>query len=237
VRLDLRDDPLDPKNGLLVSNSLQVALPLLGGSVSDVRVRPEARLYVTKRHLTLAVRVATGLLFPRDYDSGAEDTTSFDDQQKLLFRGFFSGGPFSNRGYAFQGVGRHAPLALSTDPGIRCGNVSDPSPDPRCLRPIGGLTLWEASVELRFPMRFVDPLGAVLFLDSSDVRSGRAEYGFDAPHLAPGVGLRYPTPVGPVRLDLGFRILEALGREEPEGSPPYLFGAPLTLHLAVGQAF
>jgi outer membrane protein insertion porin family/translocation and assembly module TamA len=86
-------------------------------------------------------------------------------------------------------------------------------------------------------MRFVDPLGAVLFLDSSDVRSRRAEYGFDAPHLAPGVGLRYPTPVGPVRLDLGFRILEALGREEPEGSPPYLFGAPLTLHLAVGQAF
>jgi outer membrane translocation and assembly module TamA len=237
ARLDLRDDPLDPKNGLLLSNSLQVALPALGGSVSDLRVRPEARLYVTKRQLTLAVRVATGLLFPRNYGSGAEDATSFDDQQKLLFRGFFSGGPFSNRGYAFQGVGRHAPLALSTDPGIRCGNASDPSPDTRCLRPIGGLTLWEASVELRFPMRFVDPLGAVLFLDSSDVRAGRAEYRFEAPHLAPGVGLRYPTPVGPVRLDLGFRILEALGREEPEGSPPYLFGAPLTLHLAVGQAF
>jgi outer membrane translocation and assembly module TamA len=239
ARLELRDDPLDPKNGLLLSNSLQLALPMLGGNVSDVRVRPEVRFYVTKRRLTLALRVATGLLFPRNYGRlEPGQPPSFDDQQKLLFRGFFSGGPFSNRGYAFQGVNRHDPLALSTAPGVRCGS-SDRSldVDPRCLRPTGGLTLWEVSVELRFPLRFVDPLGAVLFLDSSDVRSGRAEYGFDTPHLAPGVGLRYPTPVGPVRLDLGFRILEALGREAPQGRPPYLFGAPLTLQLAVGQAF
>lgn len=228
ARLDLRDDPLDPKHGFLLSNSLQVALPVLGGSVSDLRVRPEARLYVTKRRLTLAVRAATGLLFPRGYDA--------DDQQVLLFRGFFSGGPFSNRGYAFRGVGRHGLLPLTSDGGVRCSDSVTPV-DPGCLRPLGGLTLWEASIELRFPLRFLDPLGAVLFLDSSDVRPGRAEIAFDTPHLAPGFGLRYPTPVGPVRLDVGFRVLEALGNEPPEGSPPTLFGAPITLHLAVGQAF
>jgi outer membrane protein assembly factor BamA len=228
ARLDLRDDPLDPKRGFLLSNSLQVALPVVGGSVSDVRVRPEMRLYVTKSRLTLAVRGTTGLLFPRGYDA--------DDKQTILFRGFFSGGPFSNRGYAFQGVGPHGTLPLSSDGGVRC-NANATIIDPGCLRPLGGLTLWEASVELRFPLRLLDPLGMVVFLDSSDVRPGRADYGIGTPHLAPGVGLRYPTPVGPVRLDIGLRVLEAVGSEEPQGSPPELFGAPLTLHLAVGQAF
>ena len=99
------------------------------------------------------------------------------------------------------------------------------------------LTLWEMSVELRFRPRAFSPLGVVLFLDSSDVRLGRAEYSLDSPHLAPGLGLRYPTPVGPIRLDLGFRLLEYLGKEEPQGVPPTVFGAPITLHLAVGQAF
>jgi outer membrane protein assembly factor BamA len=228
ARLDRRDDPLDPKRGFLLSNSLQIALPVVGGSVSDVRVRPEMRIYVTKSRLTLAVRGTTGLLFPRGYDA--------DDKQTILFRGFFSGGPFSNRGYAFQGVGPHDTLPLSSDGGVRC-NTNAAFVDPGCLRPLGGLTLWEASVELRFPLRLVDPLGMVVFLDSSDVRPGRADYGIGTPHLAPGIGLRYPTPVGPVRLDVGLRVLEALGSEQPQGSPPELFGAPITLHLAVGQAF
>jgi outer membrane protein insertion porin family/translocation and assembly module TamA len=131
-------------------------------------------------------------------------------------------------------VGRHEPLVFSTEGRVRCSVLSQ---DPRCLRPVGGLTLWEASIEMRFPLGFLSPLGAVVFLDSSDVRSEVAEFGLDTPHLAPGLGLRYPTPVGPVRLDVGFRVLEALGREEPQGTPPELFGAPLTLQLAVGQAF
>lgn len=239
VRLDLRDDPLDPKHGLLLSNSLQVALPALGSSISDLRIRPEARFYVTKANLTLAVRATTGLLFPSDYGVGETDELSADDQQALLFRGFFSGGPFSNRGYSFQGVGEHAPLLFSAGVGARCGVAGTPTDmlDPRCLRPIGGLTLWEMSFELRFPLGFLAPLGAVLFVDASDVRPGRAEYGYDKPHLAPGFGLRYPTPIGPVRLDVGFRVLEALGQEEPQGNPPELFGAPVALHLAIGQAF
>ena len=235
ARYDLRDDPLDPRHGLLLAASLQMALPTLGGSVSDVRVRPEARFYVTKSKLTLAVRATTGLLFPGNYELSPVDSPQHGiDQQILRFRGFFSGGPFSNRGYAYQGVGLHEPLVFSTEGRVRCGVQSL---DPRCLRPVGGLTLWEASVELRFPLGFLSPLGAVVFLDSSDVRSDVADFSLGTPHLAPGFGLRYPTPVGPVRLDLGYRVLEALGRERPQGTPPELFGAPITLQLAVGQAF
>jgi outer membrane protein assembly factor BamA len=239
TRLDLRDDPLDPKRGLLIANSLQVALPVLGGSVGDLRVAPELRFYATKSRLTLALRAATGLLFPRNY---ARDTSSNSlptvDQQILLFRGLFSGGPFSNRGYAFQGVNPRQAFLLSNDPGVPCsGQTPGSDTDPRCLRPLGGLTSWELSAELRFPLTFLSPLGAVAFVDSSDVELGRARYRFGDPHLAPGLGLRYPTPIGPVRLDLGFRVLQALGKETPQGTPPTLFGAPLTLQLAIGQAF
>jgi outer membrane protein assembly factor BamA len=244
VRFDLRDDPLDPKNGLLLTNSLQVALPVLGGSVSDLRIRPEARFYVTKTRLTLALRAATGLLFPGNYfPVGSAGTSpegvSTADQQVLLFRGFFSGGPFSNRGYAFQGVNRRLPFLPSNDPGVPCSAADlDSVTDPRCLRPIGALTSWELSFELRFPLRWLAPLGAVLFVDASDVRLGRADYSLDSTHLSPGAGLRYPTPIGPIRLDLGVRLLDALGGPKPEGSlSPTLFGAPVTLHLAVGQAF
>ncbi len=244
TRFDLRDDPLDPKNGLLLSNSLQVALPALGGSVADIRLYPEARFYITKTKLTLAFRAATGLLFPLDYfpadtvtnNNGLVPTA---DQQVLLFRGFFSGGPFSNRGYAFQGVGRRQPFLPSNDAGVPCSNAEMLAGlvDPRCLRPVGSLTSWEASIELRFPIQFLSPLGAVLFLDSSDVRLGRAEYSLASPHLSPGVGLRYPTPIGPIRLDAGLRVLEALGKEPPNQASPTLFGAPVSLQLAVGQAF
>jgi outer membrane protein assembly factor BamA len=242
ARFDLRDDPLDPKNGLLLSNSLQAALPVLGGSVSDLRLRPEARFYVTKTSLTLAFRAATGLLFPGNYfghgasESATDDVTTAD-QQVLLFRGFFSGGPFSNRGYAFQGVGPRKAFLTSNDPDVPCTSAPNAQNDERCFRPVGGLTSWELSLELRFPIRPLAPLGAVLFVDSSDVRLGRARYSLSQPHLSPGIGLRYPTPIGPIRLDLGFRLLEYLGSEAAEGTAPSLFGAPMTLQLAVGQAF
>ena len=40
-----------------------------------------------------------------------------------------------------------------------------------------------------------------------------------------------------MRLDAGQRVLEALGKEAPNGASPTLFGAPVSLQLAVGQAF
>jgi outer membrane protein insertion porin family/translocation and assembly module TamA len=196
---------------------------------------------LTKARLTLALRAATGLLFPGNYFpvSSVRTTPTTADQQVLLFRGFFSGGPFSNRGYAFQGVNQRLPFLPSNDPGVPCSAAEPISLlEERCLRPVGGLTSWELSFELRFPVRWLDPLAAVLFVDASDVRLGRAEYSLETPHLSPGAGLRYPTPIGPIRLDLGVRLLEALGGPVPDGSSsPTLLGAPVTLHLAVGQAF
>ena len=108
--------------------------------------------------------------------------------------------------------------------------------------------MWNASLELRFPIW--GSFGGVVFVDSSDVWSG-AEVRPDgtigphvfSPHLSPGLGLRYATPIGPARLDLGVRIpcAQHIGtcREYSTslGGPPAPLGLPIYLAIAIGEAF
>jgi outer membrane protein insertion porin family/translocation and assembly module TamA len=136
-----------------------------------------------------------------------------------------------------NGVGPHYPLGYLGNSAERCVASEGEPVDPSCLRPVGGLTLWEASIELRFPLSFLEPLTGALFLDASDVREEQLSYGIGDPHLSPGIGLRYPTPIGPVRADFGLRLFELLGKEERQGTPPELLGAPITISFAVGEAF
>ncbi len=67
-------------------------------------------------------------------------------------------------------------------------------------------------------------------------------------HLSTGAGARYETPVGPVRLDIGYRIqpLQVLGfrneddvakQDSVEGTPPKLFGVPLAIAFGIGEAY
>jgi outer membrane protein insertion porin family/translocation and assembly module TamA len=179
--IDYRDDPLDPTKGVYFSNSLQVAGFVFGGTVSDVRVRPEARFYLPlAKGVTLATRVTTGFLFPADYgetlgpdvgltETNPEDPRVIRDQHKLLFRAFYSGGPNSNRGYPYRGVGPHGPVGFLVPTGQNCalnGRSVDELPGV-CIRPLGGLTLWEASMEVRFPI--AGPVDGATFVDASDV--------------------------------------------------------------------
>ncbi|HEY5955785.1 MAG TPA: POTRA domain-containing protein [Polyangiaceae bacterium] len=248
--LDLRDDRIEPHRGILVQNSVQVAIPNHSPAlVGDVRIRPELRTYVpVSKRSVLATRIGFGFLLPINYGTslGSAATNPSDeavvsDQQKLLFRAFYSGGPNSNRGYGYSEVGPHGPLGLLLPGTVDCLAIPDA---PDCIRPLGGLTLWEASMEVRFPIS--GALRGVTFIDASDVTRERGRLRLSVPHLSPGIGLRYDTPIGPLRLDIGYRLLERTGaapkvgaiRDEAElhgwfGSR-YL---PLALHIALGEAF
>jgi outer membrane protein insertion porin family/translocation and assembly module TamA len=187
--------------------------------------------------VTVAFRLVGGMLFPNGYGQTLkEDTPAARDVQLLQFRGFFSGGPNSNRGYAYNGVGRHEVVGFLS-----------PRQDPNAAGvpvPIGGLTLWESSVELR--VNIVDSLGATLFVDASDVTGGVTELKLTTPHVSTGLGLRYGTPVGPVRLDVGYRI-PCLQRIYPKlcedalprdvGAAGFILNWPLAVTLAIGEAF
>lgn len=135
--------------------------------------------------------------------------------QLLQLRGFTSGGPTSNRGYSYNGVGPQE-VVRGISPYV------EPTATTAQLLPIatGGKILWEASVELRFPI--YEKLGGVIFLDGSDVRASFGELAAPfAPHLSAGLGFRYDTPVGPVRADFGVRIpgLQVLGQSCPAFNP------------------
>lgn len=240
LNLDLRDDPLETREGALFSVSVQRAAHIFGSDVSDLRLRPEARFYVPiSPKVTFATRFTTGFLFAGDYghtlDPGGGPFTDSElahDQQKLLFRGFFSGGPNSNRGYPLRGVGPHGEVRFLSR-NVDCGA----QPGLReCNRPLGGVSLWEASAEVRFVI--LGPFRGVLFLDGSDVaRDLRID--LLAPHLSAGGGFRYGTPIGPVRLDVGYRVpfAQDFKRDVPEGNPRNVFGLPIAIHVTLGEAF
>jgi outer membrane protein insertion porin family/translocation and assembly module TamA len=85
----------------------------------------------------------------------------------------------------------------------------------------------------------------VAFADTSDVTRKTGDFRFNVPHLSVGPGMRYDTPVGPLRLDIGYRVpgMQKIGERDlprEEGSASELFGIdwlPVAIHLAFGEAF
>ncbi len=231
----------------------------LGGSVSDVKVEPELRgvapLFPRRSHpeqkvgdLTIAARVKFGFLIAPDYGESlhsGQDQGNTDDQQKLLSRAFYSGGATSNRGYAQNAISPHGPVGFLVPTSINCSAPGNEN-KPGCIRPLGGFTQWEASLELRYSALY--PVTLVLFADAADVSRDIGRLQFKYPHLSVGPGVRYDSPVGPIRLDLGIRVPRAQAWGEPalpadnsHGPPPdqqpKLFGLPGVLQLAIGEAF
>jgi outer membrane protein insertion porin family/translocation and assembly module TamA len=118
-----------------------------------------------------------------------------------LTRRLYAGGTNSVRGFDFQKLG-------PTDAGNE---------------PIGGLSRMEMGIELRVPVW--KRIGLVGFVDAGDVQLDTWTWRFDELRASAGPGLRIDTPVGPLRLDVGFLL------NRPS------FGDPWRIHLSVGQAF
>jgi outer membrane protein insertion porin family/translocation and assembly module TamA len=99
----------------------------------------------------------------------------------------------------------------------------------------------DLSCELRFTVS--GPLSAVLFADASDVSRATYDLRLRYPHLSVGPWLRYRTPVGPVRIDFGWRVPGAQklgGALDPRETPrefSLLIHGPFALHLSLGESF
>ena len=247
VTLDLRDSKVHPHLGGYFSTDWQIAG--VGGDARDVRMQSEARGYlpITKR-VTLAARGTVGLLFPSNYGDTLEAAANgadlsderahwVRDIQLMFLRGFFSGGSGSNRGYALREIGPHGIVPQASSTLAKACDPNMPSGDSSCDLPLGGFTLWEASLELRFPVK--GDLSGALFTDTSDVSDRKLDFRFNRPHLSVGLGLRYDTPVGPIRLDTGYRVpgLQAPADAADEGVPAKTFGLPIAISFGIGEAF
>lgn len=257
TQLDFRDDRVHPHKGFYLANSLQYAGGPFLGTASDVKVQPEARVYVpVHRRITWASRASVGFVMPFNYGEAVQnprgDITSSNatvdevrDFQVTFFRGFFSGGPSSNRGYPIRGVGPHAKVPFLTPDAAATAafncNVATSADLARCITPTGGFTLWELSTELRF--QITKPFSIATFCDASDVSRETFNIRVKYLHLSCGAGVRYDTPVGPIRADLGARLpgLQVIGGKQPgdgERDPStFPFDLPLALAVGIGEAY
>ncbi|MCI0697663.1 BamA/TamA family outer membrane protein [candidate division KSB1 bacterium] len=91
--------------------------------------------------------------------------------------------------------------------------------------PTGGQSLLEGSMEPRF--KIFGPFGAALFVDFGNVWSTAFSYKLNELHYAAGLGLRYETPIGPIRLDAARKI----NRQPSDNLRWWEF------YISVGQAF
>jgi outer membrane protein assembly factor BamA len=246
--LDFRDDPIHTRKGFYIGNQLQIAGGLLQGDASDVRDQPEIRGYLPiTKNLVLAARASVGFLFPFDYGRYAEINFknpgptrvegSARDYQILFFRGFYSGGPATNRGYPLRGIGPYDLIPYLSPAGQSISASGCNPNDAACSLPTGGRSLWEASLELRYIVS--GPFSVAGFCDTADVSPFSLDLRFDRPHLSCGAGGRYDTPVGPIRLDIGYRIpgLQYKAGSSFERAPDTLLGLPIALAFGIGEAF
>ena len=114
---------------------------------------------------------------------------------------FYAGGGGSIRGYAYQTVG---PNVLGV--------------------PIGGRSLFELSAELR--IKVTNTIGFVTFLDGGNVFESEFPDFEESLLWGTGLGFRYFTPVGPLRLDVGFPLDRREGIDDS-----------YQIYISLGQAF
>ena len=89
--------------------------------------------------------------------------------------------------------------------------------------PIGGRSLFEASGEVR--ARVTDTIGIVAFVDAGAAFTSRYPDFDDELRIGAGPGIRYFSPIGPIRLDVGFPV----NRRDSDDA--------FQLYISIGQAF
>jgi outer membrane protein assembly complex protein YaeT len=141
--------------------------------------------------------------------AGSIDSNGNEDALVPFFKRYFLGGATNLRGW-----GRFEVSPLTEE-----GN------------PIGGHTFANFSVEARFPV--VGKLGGVLFLDGGNVWYDPWDFNLNDMRYDIGPGLRYQTPIGPIRLDVGYQLKEIPGLIV-NGKKQ---SRPIRIHFSIGQAF
>lgn len=208
---DASNSLFSPSDGFIVRLDGEIATNETGSAFQYARIAAEAASYIgLPGTFVLATHVRPGW---------AESLASVAGEDQLGLhpqRRFFAGGPNSVRGFAQSRLGPKILAVNGTElaeadsaGGAECiasdinAGTCDAQPVDAGLfdpRPTGGNLLLEGSVELRFPIW--GPLRGVAFVDAGQVWNDEIDTGSLA--WTPGFGVRYYSPIGPIRIDIGY---------------------------------
>jgi outer membrane protein insertion porin family len=225
VLRDTRDDVLDPHKGSVLGVDGSVAARKLGSQVGFVRTFLQGFVYrrLPGRGVVLAagarLGVATGFkravppVFEIAHRPGeaAPNQAIFATEVKDLpaSERFFAGGDTTVRGFALDRLGTRETL------------------DPQGF-PQGGNGLAVFNLETRAP--YWKQVQFVWFADAGNVFKNASDIQLNQLRVTSGIGFRYRSPIGPLRVDWGWKVSTRLlltgGRERSN-----------VLHISLGQAF
>ncbi len=210
---DRRDNPGDPKRGTFNTADASVATTALGSSASFFRgffqnssFTSFGRAFVFARSLRFGVEEPLANTVEGNGPFNPAECTAAQapasEEIIPLPERFFAGGGTSIRGFGLNQAGPR---------------------DPCSGFPVGGLAILALNQELRFPMKLPwvgNRLGGTLFYDGGNVYTdfNHINFNWRPPSVTElnyfshtvGFGLRYPTPVGPVRVDFAYQLNPAL---------------------------
>src|SRR5579872_922384 len=189
---DTRDKPLDAHKGVYSTFDFRLVPSALGSSADFARFFGQYAYYKPLGDLVFANSIRLGLAAP--YASSDVPTSER----------FFAGGGTTLRGFPTDEAGpvRYVPF---------CQGASTTN-CPLIPIPVGGNQLFILNSELRYPIPIISNLGGVIFYDGGNVyrRINFPEFVNDYSNTV-GIGLRYNTPIGPLRLDVGRNLNPVTG--------------------------
>jgi len=223
---DTRDDPVSPTRGALVLFDTGLAARRFGSDMGFVRSYAQSFVFreIPKARGTVVaagVRVGLARGFPRiigQLDDSGDPVLGPDGQPILVevrdvpaSERFFAGGDTTVRGFAQD--------RLASSGVLDRNGVSR-----------GGQAVVIFNGELRFPILRGLGLGGAAFVDVGNVYARAADIELGALRTGIGFGIRWSSPVGPLRVDLGWKVKRHRFQngEREDGFAP---------HITIGQAF
>jgi outer membrane translocation and assembly module TamA len=208
---DTRDDSLAPTRGALLLVDGALAAQRIGSEIGFVRTYSQAFVFrelPVLRGAVLAIGARLGLAreFRRTIELDANGQPGVPASER-----FFAGGGTTVRGFAEDRLGSSATLDRN--------GVSN-----------GGQAVVIFNGELRFPLVQRLNLGAAAFVDVGNVYARASDIDFGDLRTGAGFGIRWASPVGPLRVDLGWKLTRRVFQngERESGFTP---------HITIGQAF
>ena len=200
---DRRDDPVLPTRGWSSLAQLQYAFPVFAAKGDFLKVFLQQTQYLNLGSAgVIAGSVRAGGIQPFRHLSGRDPEVppGLPNADVFIDERFFAGGGSTHRAYGRDLLG------------IRGQTLFERPTQPGDFAPVGGDGLLLVNLEYRH--RVAGPVEGTLFYDTGNVWADWRSIGLDDLRPGIGVGVRYLSPIGPIRLDIGWK-LHRLHGEDP----------------------